>query len=309
MKFALLALICAGSVFGATITPTFSNEYLPPIDLGVAPGVPGPYGGIAFLAGDNNTLLLGGAANGSAGALYTLGLNRDTNGHIIGFSGPAAFYADAPHIDGGLAYAPNGTLLFTEYSNNAIGEIKPGSTSPDATVSLSSLGVPGSVGTLNFVPAGYNGAGNLIIGSYSGDKFCTAPMIDNGDGTWGFGACTGSASVNGPEGIIYVPQGSPDFANQSVLVSSYASGKVIAFEIDANGLPIPSTARDFITGLSGAEGAVVDPVTGDFLFSTFNGGNHIYAVTGFATPTPEPGTMLLFAAGLTGAGLIRRRKA
>jgi hypothetical protein len=221
-----------------------------------------------------------------------------------------ALYATAPNNDGGLAYAPNGTLLFTEYSNNAIGEIKPGSTSPDATVSLNSSGVPSSVGTLNFVPAGYNGAGSLVIGSYSGGTFCDASMTNNGDGTYGFGACTNSVSVGGgPEGLIYVPQGSAEFASQSVLVSEYSAGKVVAYQIDANGLPIPATGQDFITGLTGAEGAVVDPVTGDFLFSTYGGNSHIYEITGFATPTPEPGTMLLFAAGLAGAGFIRRRKA
>lgn len=306
MKYALLALVAAGSAFGASITPLYSTDYSL-VDLGAAPGVPTNYGGITFLAGDNNTLLIAGGANGSNGALYTVGVTRDSNGHITGFSNPAVFYASAPNNDGGLAYAPNGTLLFTEYSNNAIGEIKPGSTSPDATVSLSGI-VASSVGTLAFIPAGYTGAGSLVIGSYNGGTFCTASMTDNGNGTYGFSACTNTvATGGGPEGIIYVPQGSPNFTNQSVLVSQYSSGKVVAYQIDANGLPIPATGQDFISGLSGAEGAVVDPVTGDFLFSTFGGGNHIYEITGFAAPTPEPGTMLLLAAGFAGVGFLRRK--
>ncbi|HEY4088720.1 MAG TPA: PEP-CTERM sorting domain-containing protein [Bryobacteraceae bacterium] len=309
MKYLLFGLLAAGSIFGATITPTYATDYSL-IDLGAAPSVPTNYGGITFLAGDNNTLIVAGTANNGGGALYTLGVTRDANGHITGFSGPATLFATAPNNDGGLAYAPNGTLLFTEYNNNAIGEIKPGSTSPDATVSLGGSGVPSSVGTLNFVPAGYNGAGNLVVGSYNGGQFCTVSMTNNGDGTYGFGACTNSVTIGGgPEGLIYVPQGSSDFASQSVLVSEYSANKVVAFQIDANGLPIPATGQDFITGLNGAEGAVVDPVTGDFLFSTFGSSNHIYEITGFATPTPEPGTMLLLAAGLAGAGFIRRRKA
>jgi hypothetical protein len=70
-----------------------------------------------------------------------------------------------------------------------------------------------------------------------------------------------------------------------MLISAYDLGKVVAFEVGANGLPIPNTGKDLITGLNGAEGAVIDPVTGDFLFSTFGGGNRIILVSGFSTPT------------------------
>ena len=43
-----------------------------------------------------------------------------------------------------------------------------------------------------------------------------------------------------------------------------------------------ATRRDFITVLEGAEGAAIDPLTGDFLFSTFGGGHRIIVVRGFA---------------------------
>lgn len=39
-----------------------------------------------------------------------------------------------------------------------------------------------------------------------------------------------------------------------------------------------------MTGLSGAEGAAIDPLTGDFLFSTFGGGDRVIVVRGFAAP-------------------------
>lgn len=38
-----------------------------------------------------------------------------------------------------------------------------------------------------------------------------------------------------------------------------------------------------VTGLNGAEGALIDPVTGDFLFSTFGSGNEVFKVTGFGS--------------------------
>jgi hypothetical protein len=51
------------------------------------------------------------------------------------------------------------------------------------------------------------------------------------------------------------------------LLSEFSAGEIGAYDIDANRDPILATRRDFLTGLTGAEGAVIDPLTGDFLFS------------------------------------------
>jgi hypothetical protein len=40
-----------------------------------------------------------------------------------------------------------------------------------------------------------------------------------------------------------------------------------------------------VTGLTGAEGALIDPVTGDFLFSTFGGGDKVIRISGFEAPS------------------------
>ena len=87
-----------------------------------------------------------------------------------------------------------------------------------------------------------------------------------------------------PEGFIYVSGRNPGFTNDSLLVSEYQSGAIATYVVDATGDPITTTRRLFVTGLSGAEGAAVDPLTGDFLFSTFSGGNHVVAIRGFAAP-------------------------
>jgi hypothetical protein len=71
------------------------------------------------------------------------------------------------------------------------------------------------------------------------------------------------------EGILFVPTGSPLFTNPSVLVTEYSAGRVSAYDLDNNGDPIVASRRTFISGLSGAEGGTLDPVTNDFLFSTF----------------------------------------
>ena len=71
-----------------------------------------------------------------------------------------------------------------------------------------------------------------------------------------------------------------------VLISEYGTGTVSSYEIDLNGDPVPGTRRAFMTGLGGAEGGTRDPVSGDFLFSTFGGGSRVVVVRGF-TPDCE----------------------
>ena len=62
---------------------------------------------------------------------------RDLDGHITGFDGVATFVATAGTgsvgIDGGLTYGPDDVLFFTTFADNKIGQLKPGSTTPDHT--------------------------------------------------------------------------------------------------------------------------------------------------------------------------------
>jgi hypothetical protein len=308
LRICFLAALAAGVTMAANIAPAFNANYTL-VDLGSAPNVAANYGGLNFLAGNLNVLLLGGAANGASGVIDAVGLTRGAGGHITGFDGTKTIFSTAPNIDGGLIYAPNGDVLYTAYPSNQIGQIKPGSTVPDLVV-----GAPGasSVGTLGLVPAGYNGAGNFIVGSYSGGTFCVSSLTPDGSGTYSIGTCGGSAATaNGPEGIVWVPQGSALFPLQSALVSEFSAGRVSAYQIDGNGLPIPGTQQDFIQNLGGAEGAVIDPVTGDFLFSTFGGQNRIIEVQGFAaaaTSAPEPATLLVAGLSLVWMARYRRKK-
>jgi len=78
------------------------------------------------------------------------------------------------------------------------------------------------------------------------------------------------------------------FFAPSTLVCEYGNGSVAAYLLNASGSPIGSSRREMVVGLSGAEGAVIDPVTGDFLFGTYGGGNRIVRVTGFAAPPKCP---------------------
>jgi hypothetical protein len=289
---ALLALAAgapAASAQAPVVAPPFDDAYRA-TDIGTPTGVPANLGGLTLRAGTTDRLLIGGAANQTTGALYEIGVVRDGTGHITGFSGTATRFADAANNDGGVTYGPGEVLFLARYPNNEIGQTRPGSAITDKVVPLAPLGITGSPGSLLFVPPGHPGAGSLKIASYSGGQWYDAAVAADGAGTYDIvnvRAIPG-AVLSGPEGFVYVNAGSPRFNGASLLVSEYSAGRVSAFEVDGDGDPRVSTRRDFITGLSGAEGAFVDPVTGDFLFSTFGGANRVIVVRGFARPLPPP---------------------
>ncbi|RIK75841.1 MAG: hypothetical protein DCC67_14765 [Planctomycetota bacterium] len=307
---ALISLASTQSLQAAIYGPAFAGSYTD-ISLGGPVGVPGPLGGLTLLAGDPNTLLIGGDANNAFGAIYSVGLVRGAGGHITGFAGPASLYATAPNIDGGLAYGPGGVLLYTAYPTHEIGQIKPGSVAPDRVDGVTGIG--SSVGALTFVPAGFSGAGQLKVVSFSSGEFGTATFAPDGSGTFDIDPVIPVTTiVGGPEGIAYVAAGNPGFAVDSMLVAEWSIGRVAAYEIDGNGDPIAATRRDFITNLSGAEGAFIDPITGDFLFSTFGGGDQVIVVQGFRAPpgaVPEAASLLVWAGlGVCGAAIGLSRK-
>jgi hypothetical protein len=212
---------------------------------------------------------------------------RDGAGHITGFRGTSQPEIVAAYNDGGVSYGPSGVLFLARWPVNELGQVKPGSHDADKVVALDQAGIVSSLSALAFVPAGFPGAGHLKLVTYTSGDWYDATFTPDGSGTFDIpGATHVLQIVGGPEGFVYLPPGSPQFADySSMLVAEYGSGIIAAYGLDANGDPVPSSRRDFLTGLTGAEGAVVDPLTGDFLFSTFGSSNQIVAVRGFGIPT------------------------
>jgi len=302
--FALTLTCVVPFVSAQTIDPFYAGDYTYS-DLGSVPGVPANYGGLTLKAGDPNKLLIGGAANGAAGQIFEVDVVRDGLGHITGFSGTATVYADAPYNDGGITYGPGGVLFASRWPVNELAQYLPGSTTPDKIVDMAALGVAGAHSALMFAPAGRSYSGRLKVSSWSGGQFYDATYAADGFGTYDITSVTQTATlVGGPEGYVYVPLGSTLFGD-SLLVSEYSAGIVSSYDVDSNGDPIISSRKEFMTGLSGAEGAFIDPQTGDFLFSTFGGGNRVIVVSGFAS-VPEPASMAVL--GLGALALLRRRR-
>lgn len=273
--------------FSQELTQEFINAGYTITDLGSINLVPTNYGGLTIRSSEPNTLYIGGAANSSSGAIYKVQLTRETAGHhITGFAGDGVRCMNGENNDGGLFFAPNGVFLYTQYNQNHLGQMLPDST--ENSTLLTDYGVSPSVGSVALVPSGFPGAGNLVFASYNAGIFYKLPYSIDASGFYILSYKTAEVDVEaiapGPEGIAYVPQGSAGFPNLSMLVSSYTSGKVVVFDVGNEGLPNANASREMIIGMTGAEGALIDPVTGDFLFSTFGGGNKIIRVSGFQIP-------------------------
>lgn len=303
MRILVLFMLTAVGAFASGVTPFYSGSYSI-YSLGAVAGVSG-YGAVLFEQGNNNVLLLVGNADYSSGVIDAVTLTRDVNGHITGFSS-AVQYASAPYIDSGMAYAPNGDLLYTQYAGAGIGEIKPGGTSPATSVS-SPAGSGG--GPLGFVPSGMPGAGNFVTGSYSASRFCVSALTADGSGTYNVSGCATPETVSGPAVAVWVAAGSPLFSSASALVAR--TGTVYAYTLDANGLPTPSSANAFLTVPGIATGMALDPVTGDLVVAATSQ-DQLFVVKGFnasGSSVPEPGSAIPVTIGvaLIGLGCWRKR--
>lgn len=320
---AAAAILAAPSAHALAVAPTFSGAYSV-LSLGSVTGLPPNYGGLTFL--DNDTLLIGGSANNASGRLYTVGVARNASNQITGFSGSATLYgAVGEYNDGGVVFGPGGVLFTSRWPVNGLGQTRPGNTDEDKIIDLGALGVASSNSAINFVPAGFGGAGKIKLVSYGGGQWYSASLVPDGGGTYDLSGLTqvdvdsstaGTQNLpGGPEGFVYIAAGNPGFGVNSLLLSEYNAGVVSAYEVDADGNPLLATRRVFLTDLTGAEGAAIDPLTGDFLFSTFGGGSQVAVVRGFNAPpppdngaVPAPGSHALFLLGLALAALAAPRR-
>jgi hypothetical protein len=271
---------------GIQIAPEFASSYSC-VNLGTLASIPSPWGGFAMKANEPSTLLISGNSRDPSGRLYSVPIGRDASCHVTGFTGTTADYAEAPYNEAGIAYGPSGVLFLAQAVVNKLGELKPGSTVTNKTVDMAALGMGDSMCGVGFPPMGFGSTGQLKLINWPSPGFWySADLADDGSGTFNVTNMTkGSQLANGAAGFVFIAAGNPGFPNNSILVSEYDAGTVVAYELDAQSNPKPTSRRVFIQGLTGAQGGVVDPTSGDFLFSTFSSAL-IIAVRGFAPPPP-----------------------
>lgn len=294
LLFTILLTVAAASQ--AQIQPPFNASYTL-TNLGSPPGVPGSYGGVTFL--DSNNLLIEGCSedNGcssGAGAIYEIGVARDGSGHITGFVGTASLYASAPTGESGLVFGPGGVLFYSALPAT-LGEIKPGSTSPDKTVDLSSLGLCTYIGTVQFAPNG-----DLKATSFTCGLFYTLALSPDGSGTYNVTSVTqNSTIINQAEAVAYIPSGSPVFTGSNAMITQWihGGGGIWAYSVDGSYDPTNASPQLFAS-LTQAFGETIDSVTNDLLVATWDyGAGPVYLITGFAPPG-EQGAVGLSPASL-----------
>jgi len=197
---------------------------------------------------------------------------------------PASYAGTSISVDAGLAFGPGGVLFAGNYDDMLL-EFKPGSTSPDLIVNLSDYGYPSNCcGTLQFVPPGLPGAGDLKVPSFSDGGWYDVTLSPDGSGTYSVTGVTGPVGTSTPYlmGVFYVPPGSPQFSSPSMLAEEYYGGGTSAYTVDSDGNPNSSGAL-FISG-GDLYGAAFDPLTGDMFFTNI-GLEGVYEVQGFSSGT------------------------
>jgi len=273
---------------GVRIEPPFDATYTC-VDLGTLGAIPSPWGGFAVSPTEASSIVVTGNARGPSGRLYKVSLGRDAACHITGFVGAPIDVGEAPYNEAGVAYGPNGVLFLAQAVVNKLGQMKPGSAVTDKVVDMTPHGVDTSMCGVGFVPSSFGAAGDMKLIDWPAPGYWySARLAPDANGTYDVSSVTRGPSLpGGAAGFVFIAAGNPGFASNTVLVSNYDSGNVVAYELDAESNPKPETSRPFLTGLTGAQGGVVDPTSGDFLFSTFQSAR-IVVIRGFRPPPPPP---------------------
>jgi len=270
---------------GIEIQPPWDEHYSC-VNLGPIPNVPPEWGGLTLHPNDQNALLIGGNSNEESGKLYKVGITRDSDCHITGFSpSPTTVFSSAKYNDGGIAFGSSGVLFLARWPVNQIGQLLPGSTVEDKVIDLEPLNITSSPGGLGFVPTGFAGEGDLKTVSWPSGDWFTLTLAPDVNGTFDITGVTKDTTIpGGPEGFVYINQDNFGFGVDSILVAEWTDNNIAAYESDSLGNPSPLTRKEFVLGLDGAEGAIIDPHSGDFLFITWGGAEILIAIRGFHPP-------------------------
>lgn len=314
------SLVCLGMLMSFIVMATaWGVVFDDPDNFGVkrtwagsSVSVAGNLGGMLF-SGDGQTLYVVGNSETSYSALYAVPLTRDPVTKEVTDMGPAAnvtvVFNGAPGIaglDAGWEIGPGGTLFYTYWSANYLGERPGGVSGAETLYSMGDISLPSSVAGLAFSPyiqdANTN-FGVMQVSVWGGNRtLYNIPLTPLGGGL--FQPQGPEVFVNLPRqgtgAIQYVPSGP---LQGDMMYVNWDYGEIVILEIDdATGLPIDDTTgvptkgtssprtQRFASGLGvGPWGLEFDPLTNDFFVSTWGGSpsNTVIQIGGKGLPPPE----------------------
>ncbi|MBZ5713900.1 hypothetical protein [Nannocystis pusilla] len=272
------------------LAPEFA-EFYKTYELGQVPGIPtdSRLGGCVISNTDPNVLLVAGDSETATGKVWAIEVVRGNCDHIVNFKGVAQVVAETPYVDANLALVESGLLFYTAWPVNQISQLLPGQMAPGVTTDMAALGVENSVSGLGFVPPGFADAGGMRTITWPGGKWYHLDRTANGNTFDLANAQQTAALLFGPGGFAYVPDGSPGFEVDHLIVSEWSAGTVGVYQVDDQGDPLPASRKDFYLDFPSPWGAYFEPLTGDFMFLTWGAGqDRIYIVQGFEPPPPVP---------------------
>jgi len=315
-----LTALCAAPclLHGTVILDPTAPAGLTLYSLGTAPDVAASYTNAVEYEGlaisGNNLLLSVANAATAVQTIWSLPLIR-SNSHIVGLGSidgstqVLGYPADQPEryfgnvMAGGLVPVSGG-LIYTTFANSFLGQNTGGSTT------LLDLTPTGALtGGLQYVPAGFTGAGQLKASSTDANGTWYTLNLNGSLGSYSIGSFTPVITGVQAFSFDYIPVDAT-FTAPGVALGDAIHQRLDFYGIDSNGNPctpqnggcskvIHLVDGDVQVGL----GVVRDPVTGDLLFTT--GANDIWLLS---DSEPEPSTVVLAVGGIAMLGWLRRRR-
>src|SRR5262249_37819364 len=224
------------------------------------------------------------------------------NGHVSGFSAVSQASTVVAHLSvngrsvESMAYAPNGTLVFSDgpgFPDLILGQE---SATNEYYTNLSGVDTDGPVGV---VPTGFGGAGTLKATSAYTGKWYNVSLTNPSGGIYQVSVSGPNAtSATAPSAFAFAPQGfSSAIAGNSILLADSTSANIVVSNVDPN-----TSDPTSVTGtlLSNAQiiAMAKDPLTNDVLLVTNNSELYLIRATLPPATVPEPGSALLLLSGL-----------
>ncbi len=272
--------------------------------------IPSPLGGMLF-SEIGDTLHVVGNSEGYSSALYAVPVTRDPATNEVVDLGPAdqvrlVFSGDTSiaGLDAGWEIGPEGTLFYTYWSANYLGQ-RPGGTSGTETLfNMADVSLPSSIAGLTFSPyitEPNTGFGMMQVSVWLGAAIYNVRLTALGGGLFQPEEIELFVTLprEGTGAIQYIPSGpfegnmmyvNWDYGEVRILLIDQATGLAID---DATGLPTLGTENPrvlpFASGLGvGPWGLEFDPLTNDFFVSTWAGSpyNTVIQIGGKGLPPP-----------------------